>query len=65
MGTLCVTVTVSEAAGRDSFQTQCPRRSARSVAVDMSGWDMKETWLPLVSDDALMDDVAAVTFAHG
>ena len=36
--------------------------SARSVAVDMFGWDMKEVWLPLVSDDALMDDVATVIF---
>ena len=34
--------------------------SARDVAVDIFGWDVKEMWPPAVGDETLMDNVAEV-----
>ena len=36
--------------------------SAKGVAVDLFGWDMKEIWLPLVKDGDLMDAIAETIF---
>ena len=39
-----------------------PSPTCHGVAVDMWGWDMKESWLPLIGDPQLTENLALVIF---